>query len=394
MVRYLTLIASWFVLLGISTAAPSAEEAADQFVDAEPTEAQRKLVQQLGDSSYAAREAAAKRLVSQGLAAKGVLMEALSDGDLEIRIRVHHILACVRQSELDARLAEFIADVHGEEDHGLPGWDPYKELVGGGRDARRLFVEMIRTEDSLLTAYEKGSDELPQLFAVRVASLQPHIIGGSNQTNEIPPETMATLLLIGADKISAQNSLVTSQLYSLLNHPTAHLTITTGKHSSILIELLEEWVTSGNSMMSHYGMTLALKYNLRKAGLQQAKKIISQSQRTTSSSMLQYAIIAVGKYGDEEHIPLLKSLLDNKTVCHTWSNQALKKDGSIKIQVRDVALAIILHMTGRDPAKFGFKLLRENPETLYYVYTFGFIEEEEREAAHAKWAEESKAGGK
>ena len=140
------------------------------------------------------------------------------------------------------------------------------------------------------------------------------------------------------------------------------------------------------------GMMLAMKYDLRKAGLQQAKKIISQQR--PSSSMLQYAIIAVGKYGDEEHIPLLKSLLDNKTVCHTWSNQALKKDGSIKIQVRDVALAIILHMTGRDPAKYGFKLLRENPETLYYIYTFGFIDDKEREAAHAKWAEESKAGGK
>ena len=50
-------------------------------------------------------------------------------------------------------------------------------------------------------------------------------------------------------------------------------------------------------------------------------------------------------------------------------------------------------MMGRDPAKYGFKLLRENPETLYYVYTFGFIEDEEREAAHAKWANESKASG-
>lgn len=388
MARYLSLSASYLLLIGVSTLAPAAEEAAD----AEPTTAQRKLVQQLGDSSYAVREEAAKKLISQGLAAKGVLAEALDDADLEIRIRVHHILARIQQSELDARLAAFIADIHGEDDHGLPGWEPYRELVGGGREARRLFVEMIRTEASLLTAYEKGSDELPQLFAVRLASLQPNVIGGSNQNNEISPETMATLLLIGADKISGQNSASTSQLYSLLNHATAHLSITTGKHSPVLIELLEAWVTCGNLTVSHYGMMLALKYDLRKAGLQQAESIISQ--RPTSSSMLQYAIIAVGKYGDEEHIPLLRSLLDNKTVCHTWSNQALKKNGSIKIQVRDVALAIILHMTGRDPAKYGFKLLRENPETLYYVYTFGFIEDEEREAAHAKWAEESKASEK
>jgi len=218
------------------------------------------------------------------------------------------------------------------------------------------------------------------------------VAGGINQTNEIPPQTMATLLLIGSDKAVGQNSLGMSQLYSLLNQQPVQQAITGGKHTSVLVKLLEEWVTSGTSTVSHYGMMLALKYDLQKAALQQAKKIISQ--RTTSSSMLQYAIIAIGKYGGEEHMPLLKSLLENKTVCHTWSNRALKKDGSIKIEVRDVALVILLRLLGKDPAQYGFKLLRESPDTLYYVYTFGFIEDKERDAAHAKWAEESKADAK
>ena len=70
---------------------------------------------------------------------------------------------------------------------------------------------------------------------------------------------------------------------------------------------------------------------------------------------------------------------------------AIKKDGAINVEVRDVALVVLLRMTGRDPGEYGFKLLKENPETLYYTYTFGFIDNEEREAAHAKWAAESKA---
>ncbi|MBC8870434.1 MAG: hypothetical protein H8E44_13510 [Planctomycetes bacterium] len=388
MVRYLTLGVNWLLVLGLSTRAVGAEDTADRLVDPQPTAAQRELVQQLGDSTYVVRDAAEKKLVSQGLAAKGVLMEALNDADLEVRIRVHHILACVLQSELEARLTAFIDDAEGKEDHGLPGWKRYKDAVGGDRDARKLFAEMVRSEASLLSACEKGSAELPQLFAFRVASLQPNVAGGINQTNEIPPQTMATLLLIGSDKAVGQNSLGMSQLYSLLNQQPVQQAITGGKHTSVLVKLLEEWVTSGTSTTSHYGMMLALKYDLQKAALQQAKKIISQ--RTTSTSMLQYAIIAIGKYGGEEHIPLLKSLLENKTVCHTWSNQALKKNGSIKIEVRDVALVILLRLLGKDPAQYGFKLLRESPDTLYYVYTFGFIEDKEREAAHAKWTEESK----
>ena len=389
MVQRFAFLASWLVVFGFSMPASTGERAGES-ASAQPTSVLRRLVEQLGDTSYAVREEAAKRLVSHGLAAKGVLKEALDDADLEVRIRAQHILACVRQSELEARLAAFIADVDGREDHNLPGWAPYKELVGGSRDARKLFAEMIRSEASLLTAYEKGSADLPQLFAARMASMQPHVVGVVNRTNEIPAPTMATLLLIGADKIVEQNSSGMSRLYSLLNQPTARHVITAGKHASLLTELLEEWVTSDNSTVTHFGMMLVLKYDLKEAGLQQAKKVISR-HAATSSSILPYAIIAVGKYGGEEHASLLESLLGNKTVCHTWTNRALKKDGSIKIQVRDVALAMILHVTGRDLARYGFKLLRQNPETLYYIYTFGFVDDKEREAAHAKWAEESKA---
>ena len=86
----------------------------------------------------------------------------------------------------------------------------------------------------------------------------------------------------------------------------------------------------------------------------------------------------------------LNSMSVRKTVplkvCHRWNSPAIKKDGNINIEVRDVALVVLLRMTGRDPVEYGFKLLKENPETLYYVYTFGFVDEEEREATHAKWA--------
>ena len=71
----------------------------------------------------------------------------------------------------------------------------------------------------------------------------------------------------------------------------------------------------------------------------------------------------------------------------------MKKDGTIKVQIRDVALVILLRMTGKDPGQFGFKLLRENPQTLYYAYTFGFIDDTEREAAHANWADQMKDEG-
>jgi hypothetical protein len=205
----------------------------------------------------------------------------------------------------------------------------------------------------------------------------------------VPQQTVAALLLIGSDGAVAEDSPSLGQMFTLLSQPATAPSIAGGTHAPILRALLERWVTAANSIGSSYGMMLALKYDLKEAALLHAKKLIGQG--TSSPSMLQYAMIAIGKFGGKEDIPLLMPLLKNKTVCHRWSNPQLKKDGPIKIEIRDTALVILLRMTGKDPSEFGFNLLRENPDTLYHLYTFGFVDEKQREAAHARWAELSEA---
>jgi hypothetical protein len=226
-------------------------------------------------------------------------------------------------------------------------------------------------------------------MTLRLVWLQLNRSRGSSATTSVPPETVAALLLIGADGTLKLHAQSLSQLYQLLSYEETKQSITTGAHAPTLRSLLEKWVISAGSSGSMYGMRLALKYDLKKAGLRQATKSLDEG--TTSSSTLHYAIITVGRFGGDEHTPLLTPLLDDKTVCHRWSNRGLKKEGTIDVQVRDAALVVLLRLKGKDPSQFGFNLLRENAETLYYVYTFGFIDDEEREAAHAKWAAESTA---
>jgi HEAT repeat protein len=372
--------------------AAEAEDTGDRGGDPGPTAAQRELVQQLGAPSFFTRESAAEKLASQGVTAKAALWEALQDSDLEVRWRARRVLSRVRQDEFAARLAAFIAGTDGAEQHDFPGWKRFRDLNGEGRDAREMFAAMMRAEWSLLSAYEKQSPELPALFAGRAAWLQSRAASGNSDACVVPPQTVATLLLIGSDETVKDHSRGLSQLYPLLTNLAAMRPAGLTAHSSIQRTLLETWVTSAASSGSTYGMMVALKYDLEEAGLQQATQFIEQG--TKSSSAIHYAIITVGRFGGEEHIRLLTPLLENKTVCHTWSNAALKKNGTIKVEVRDAALVVVLRLSGKDPKDYGFKLLKENPETLYYVYTFGFIDDEERAVAHAKWAAESKADEK
>ena len=70
--------------------------------------------------------------------------------------------------------------------------------------------------------------------------------------------------------------------------------------------------------------------------------------------------------------------LEDTRVFHTWSNPQLQQE-PICIQVRDVILAMLLRLRGRSPEACGFELLEPFPETLYRIWTFGFLKDRDRD---------------
>ena len=55
-------------------------------------------------------------------------------------------------------------------------------------------------------------------------------------------------------------------------------------------------------------------------------------------------------------------------------------------QVRDVALAAMIHIIGQNPRDYGFTELRPHKDYLYAANTAGFGSEERRNRALRKWA--------
>lgn len=386
MFRNLKYALSLLVLVGLLVPNARAQDVAGQLEEAEVTAAHRELIQQLGDGSFEARERAERELLRQGMAAQAALTEALKNPDLEIRWRARDIRKRLRENAFEARLAAFIADVDGSRQLSLPGWKQFRDLVGDSRDAREMLAEMTRYEGALLSAYEERGNEMPELFATCVAWLQSQATSANADSRSVPRPSLATLLLIGCDETVKDHAEGRSKLYSLLCQRAAMESIGTQAQPPVLRKLLEQWFVSSGAQ---YGMTLARKYNLEETGLQLATKLLEEG--TTSSGILHQAIITVGRFGGQQHARLLTPLLEDKTVCHRWSNRALKKEGTINVEVRDAALVVLLRLSGKDPKQYGFKLLQDNPETLYHVYTFGFVEDEEREATHAKLAADFKA---
>jgi hypothetical protein len=99
--------------------------------------------------------------------------------------------------------------------------------------------------------------------------------------------------------------------------------------------------------------------------------------------VLQDAILAVGKLGSQEHIELLTPLLADDTALGNQFNRQVKK--SFQPQVRDVALAVIIHLSGEKPQDYGFTAIQQDAVRLFRSNTMGFASDQQRQAAHKKW---------
>ena len=343
-----------------------------------------RLIQQLGDPSFTVREKATKSLGDLGILAQQGLKRALLNPDLEIRMRAHRILLKSLQSEFAAKIAAFIADVDGKQEHDLPGWKQFRKTIGSNRQTRILFADMLRRESEMLESFETGKSLEPTVMK-RLSELRPGSrIGQPGGPQQTHPATLAALLFVTSESTLATNSNLFSQFYSLLNYSTTKQMIQGSRHKEIIMKMISQLVLKETSKTTHYyPIMLTLNYDMKSTGLTLGRRLLKT--QPTSFSTTQYAAIAIARFGDQDDIPLLLPHLKNVTVCHTWSNPQIQP-GVIKTQVRDVILALLIHMTKQDHKEYGFELLRATPTTLFHTYTCGFTKEEKREAAHAKWA--------
>jgi hypothetical protein len=118
-----------------------------------------------------------------------------------------------------------------------------------------------------------------------------------------------------------------------------------------------------------------------KEGLELALKVLKE--RVVKSRGLGGAMTTVGKLGTKQHLAALELFLDDKTVV---GNFALARERGVT-ELRDVALAMAVHLTGQDHRGYGFVFSQHNGHLKFYANFLGFHNDEERDKAFAKWKE-------
>lgn len=354
-----------------------------------PASAPAVLVRQLGDKSYLTRQRAQRRLQEIGVPAKVALQAALNDSDAEIRFRARQALEHVLNLDFQQKLETFLAASTDCEDDCLPGWQRFRELLGQGHAARRLFVEMQRAERDLLEAAQAQPASAGELLELRCQQIQ-YEMQSADSSDEQPLSvgSIAALLFVAGKPDVTISTQAASYLNNFSNQPSFHAALSSGTLVEPLRGLLSVWVGRhfDDTMVAYQNFLLAMRYDL-KAAIEPAAELAARKE--IPAQQRSSAILALGKLGDKRQLPALQSLLDD-----TSEFTVHGRDGQeVRTQIRDVALAVMVHLSGQNLRDYGFDHFSLHPTWLFNPATLGFKSIEAREQALEKWRKFAKGAG-
>lgn len=374
----LSLAAAFLALLWASGNATPAR--AEEKAKSEDSDRAVALVRQLGAGSFELREQASQALLKMGRPAKQALLDGMKMTDPEVRNRCERILVLVLEQDFKARLDGFIADKEGKQEHDLPAWGRYRKIVGNDASTRELYVEMAQAQRQLLEDFDTEPKTVADKYGVEVQALFQRLWGPNvAQRKQIGIGDVAAMLLVGSDPDVALADQTRVLTVNLLYQPAFSQGVRTGPRVEPLKKLLGGWIGQASGQSAVQMLNLAMQYNL-KEGLDLGLRLIREKDFASGMS-----IVAVGKLGTKQHLAVLEPLLSNDTVLMNANFN--NKPGTT--EVRDVALAMMVHLSGQPIKDFGFEFFRgaNNDQVFFAPAYLAFSDQMKRDAALKKWQE-------
>jgi hypothetical protein len=341
-----------------------------------------ELVQQLADPRFAVRKRAMEQLVAQGVAAAAALEAGVESTDREVSFRSRHALTIIREHDFQRRLRAFAAGQDAQETYELPGWTLFRKEVGDGLEARRLFVEMQQAEPQLLQALERSPDKAVELLVQRLDQLQGEARTGQKQQSA-SLGTLAALLFVSNHDRGESVGMAVQNLAACYRYDVFVTAMEAGAEREILRKMLGTWIENARSWDRFQAMLLAIQFDLPQ-GLAPAKHMLADESRDPNQAVYRgFALQTIARFGDESHIPLVEPLLDDASPY--GANSAAAAKASFQTQIRDIALATVVHLARQDPKTFGLTRLKPNSTQVFNTSSLAFENDAKRDEAIKKW---------
>jgi hypothetical protein len=355
----------------------------------------QELVRQLASPRYREREQAAVELVKMGRTARVALQEGKKTTDTEVHSRCEQLLPQALALDLAFRVDRFLKDPDGKLEHDLPLWKEFREKVGSDQASRKLYTEMVKANGAILEMVADEPNRVAERVAQRAGDIYQEMFGdrlqmqrGGSRAGAVNTAELCCLLFAAAQPgyKPAGPEWALANLYTQPTFGMQLKDIKTGvPYRKVFVAYLDARMDDNTINNSIWPLC---QYRIREGA-----DVMARALKAGKASQVQtraVALCCIGTLGGREHIPQIAGLLKDDAEVQAFA--ARNAQGTVR--VRDVALAMTIHLSGQNPKDYGFAFWNIYPNSLIPYHQLGFASNEARAAAFKKWDEESQAASK
>lgn len=366
------------------------------------------LVRKLGSEVFADREEAEEALAALGRLARPALLEGVTTNpNAEVRTRCEGLLPRATAQEMRARMEVFLADVQGNYEHDLPGWNQFRAKVCGihtllgirvsgdrplQKAAKAVFVDLISNPENkaIVLATSCRESELNALVINRrmvLSGTQVRVRGNLAVAGAVRRETTVddVAALLFAESFATQQvagrvprQISVTSMISRSGFSTAARD-TDGK-SRVYKAIAAAWLESRNNPLDLYqGINLATSIGLSDLSLRMAVRLIEMPGAPVPYRA--NSVYLLTQSGNRDFIKVLEKSFNDTGEVVVFRGGPGGAVEQKSIQMRDVALAACIELAGQNPKEFGFADCSER-----FAYPSQYqLTDDNRAPAFEKW---------
>lgn len=336
----------------------------------------KQLVRQLGSSSFAARALAEQEILDLGYESYSAIVEAAHGDDPEIRYRAQRLLKILLRSAFADQQHLLLENPWTVQEAFAPGWEAFHQLLGDGIDSRKLYVQILNSETDLMLALTRPGWQLQ--FEKRCADLQ--VFSHQQSGAKLQPGAIAALLFLAAHPENQPSRSASAVVHMLIRDSKFQNAAELSTSSGVLKTLVGIWLRKGINSSPRQRLETAVAFEIDAAMDVAREAIKDRHARQSNSIHLANSIFYLAKYGGQDVIEELEELLDDRQELQRRSLAS-----KVNVQVRDVALVALLHVTKQKPKTYGYINLRPQRGSLYSGNSAKPVSLSSRENAMRKW---------
>lgn len=343
-----------------------------------------KSIGLLESNSYRIRQRAAENILRSGELAIEPLQLQAEHSDAEVRMQCRRLIKQIHDEQIDRELNHLLTNYDPARTYRLPGWQPFRSACGDDTSARGLYRRLLRHDRSFMQWLQRVEDDPSYDIENQLADQQRHLSPSTQRLNSGDPLLWSMMLLAGTNEKICQVPVLGSHIRCGLQCGPTVQNLTQGNNRQATLRLVRSWIVrQSTSYASRSTLRIAMLYQCDELARELA--IDTLKQHHAPPAAVQTALMFLSDdqpQAAKEH--LIASLRDER-VCQVWQVASARRR-AIQTQVRDTAMALLLHLQGIDPRRVGYQDIQADPLTIFAEQTLGFETQSQRLEAHQQGA--------